>query len=74
LQIDDGVQVVNLSKGKLKEAGMKIEFIITDVNKISVSSKDDIDRIFMQADSKKPVLIEGVYPNGEYSYYVLKPM
>jgi len=74
LQIDDGVQVVNLSKGKLKEAGMKIGFIITDVNKISVSSKDDIDRIFMQADSKKPVLIEGVYPNGEYSYYVLKPM
>jgi len=73
LQIDDGVQVVNLTNGKLKEAGMKIGFIITDVNKISVSSKDDIERVFMQANNKKPVLIEGVYPNGEYSYYVLKP-
>jgi len=74
LQIDDGIQVTNLTNGKLKEAGVKIGFIITDVNKMSVSSKEDIERIFSQANNKKPVLIEGVYPNGEYSYYVLKPM
>jgi serine protease Do len=73
LQIDDGVQVINLTKGKLKEAGMKIGFIITDVNKVSVSGKEDIERIFLQSSNKKPMLIEGVYPNGEYSYYVLKP-
>ena len=74
LQIDDGVQVENLTNGKLKEAGVKIGFIITDVNKMSVSSKEDIERAFMQTNNKKPVLIEGVYPNGEYSYYVLKPL
>ena len=74
LQIDDGVQVVNLSDGKLKASGMKIGFIITDVNKISVSSKEDIERVFMQANNKKPILIEGLYPNGEYSYYVLRPI
>jgi Do/DeqQ family serine protease len=73
LQIDDGVQVINLTNGKLKDAGMKIGFIITDVNKVSVSGKEDIERIFMQSNNKKPMLIEGVYPNGEYSYYVLKP-
>lgn len=73
LQIDGGVAVVNLTKGKLKDAGMKIGFIITDVNKIQVSSKEDIERVFMQSNNKKPVLIEGLYPNGEYSYYVLKP-
>ena len=44
LHIEEGVQVVNLSKGKLKDAGMKIGFIITDVNKVSVSSKEDIER------------------------------
>lgn len=74
LQIDEGVQVVNLTNGKLKDAGVKIGFIITDVNKMSVSGKEDIERIFMQSNNKKPVLIEGVYPDGEYSYYVLKPI
>ncbi len=74
LQINEGIQVTNLTNGKLKDAGLKIGFIITDVNKISVSSKEDIERVFLQSASKKPILIEGVYPNGEYSYYVLKPV
>jgi len=74
LQIDEGVQVTNLTNGKLKDAGMKIGFIITDVNKVSVSSKEDIERVFMQSSSKKPILIEGVYPDGKWAYYVLKPV
>ena len=73
LQIDEGVQVENLSKGLLKDAGVKNGFIITDINKTSVSSKEDIERAVMQSNNKKPLLIEGVYPNGDYSYYVLKP-
>ena len=73
LQIDEGVQVTNLSAGKLKDAGVKIGFIITDINKTSVSSKEDVERVFARASSKKPILIEGLYPNGEWSYYVIKP-
>ena len=73
LHIDDGVQVISLSKGILKEAGMKVGFIITDVNKVSVSSKEDIERVFQQSNDKKPILIEGLYPNGDYAYYLLKP-
>lgn len=73
LKIDDGVQVINLTKGKLKDVKMKEGFIITDVNKVSVSSKEDIERVLMQSNSKKTVLIEGVYPNGEYAYYILNP-
>jgi len=73
LQIDEGVQVTNLSTGKLKDAGVKIGFIITDINKTAVSSKEDVDRAFAKTSSKKPILIEGVYPNGEWSYYVIKP-
>lgn len=73
LQIDDGVKVLSLSSGKLKDSGMKEGFIITEVNKVSVSSKEDIERILMKTENKKPVLIEGTYPDGEYSYYVLKP-
>ena len=73
LHIDEGVQVISLSKGILKDAGMKVGFIITDVNKVSVSSKEDIERVFQQSNDKKPILIEGVYPDGEYAYYLLKP-
>jgi Do/DeqQ family serine protease len=73
LHIDEGVQVTNLTKGKLEDAGIKAGFVITDVNKVPVSSKEDIERVFMQSDNKKPVLIEGLYLNGTYSYYVLKP-
>ncbi len=73
LQIDDGVQVTNLKKGKLKDINMKIGFIITDVNKVPVSSKEDIERAFRQSSNKKPILIEGLYPDGKYAYYILAP-
>jgi serine protease Do len=73
LQIDEGVQVKNLSSGRLKDAGMKSGFIITEINKVAVTSKDDVDKALAQSSHKKPILIEGVYPSGEWSYYVLKP-
>jgi len=72
LKIDEGIQVTNLTAGKLKEAGVKIGFIITDINKSSVSSVEDIKRVLSQSSSKKPILVEGVYPGGEWTYYVFK--
>ncbi len=74
LQIEGGVQVISLAQGRLKDAGVKTGFIITDVNKISVSTKEDIERALMKSNNKKPILIEGLNPNGEYSYYVIKPI
>ena len=70
LKIDEGIQVLNLTKGKLKDAGVKVGFIVTDINKMAVSSVEDIKRVLSQASSKKPVLIEGVYPGGDWTYYV----
>jgi S1-C subfamily serine protease len=72
LRIDEGVQIVDLSSGKLKQAGVKIGFIITDINKTSVSSVEDIKRVLAQSSNKKPILVEGVYPGGEWTYYVFK--
>ena len=72
LKIDEGIQVVNLNNGKLKEAGVKIKFIITDINKTSISNVEDIKRVLAQSSNKKPVLVEGVYPGGEWTYYVFK--
>lgn len=73
LQIDSGVEVVKLSKGKLKDAGVKEGFIITEINKIPVTSKEDVDRVYMRSDNKKPILVEGFYPDKGYAYYVIKP-
>ncbi|HZK95728.1 MAG TPA: PDZ domain-containing protein, partial [Prolixibacteraceae bacterium] len=72
LKIDEGIQVVNLTSGKLKEAGVKIGFIITDINKSSISSVEDVKRVLSQSSNKKPILVEGVYPGGEWTYYVFK--
>ncbi|MFA5329992.1 MAG: Do family serine endopeptidase [Prolixibacteraceae bacterium] len=73
LQIDEGVQVTKLTKGKFKDAGIKDGFIITDINKVAVASKDDIESVFMHTNSKEPMLVEGAYPDGKYAYYILKP-
>jgi len=72
LKIEEGIQVINLSNGKLKDAGVKNGFIITDINKSSVSSVEDVKRVLSQSSNKKPILVEGVYPGGEWTYYVFK--
>ena len=73
LKIEEGVQIKKLSKGKLKEAGVKEGFIITEINKVPVSSKEDVARAYMRSDNKEPILVEGYYPDAEYAYYVIKP-
>ncbi len=67
LGLRSGLQVRNLSNGKLKGAGIKEGFIITRVDRKPVQSATDV----MSALSKKDggVLIEGVYPNGLTAYY-----
>ena len=67
LGIRNGLQVHNLTNGKLKGAGIKEGFIITRVDRRPVQSSKDV----MSALSKKDggVLIEGVYPNGLTAYY-----
>ena len=68
LRLSHGIKITNLDKGKLKDAGLREGFIITDVNKEEVSAVNDLKRIINQA--KGGVLIEGLYPNGEPAYFV----
>ena len=67
LGLRSGLQVRNLSNGKLKGAGIKEGFIITRVDRKTVQSSKDV----ISALNKKNggVLIEGVYPNGLTAYY-----
>jgi len=56
----NGLQVRNLSSGRLKGAGIKEGFIITRVDRKNVQSSKDV----ISALNKKGggVLIEGIYP------------
>ena len=68
LRINQGIQITELSRGKLKDAGLREGFIITHVNKQEVNGVNDMRAIVKGA--KGGILIEGVYPNGERAYFV----
>ena len=68
LEIRSGIKITSLDKGKLKEAGLKEGFIITNVNKKPIFEVSDFKREIGNA--KGGILVEGVYPNGELAYYV----
>jgi len=69
LGVRNGVQIIDLEDGKIKNAGIRKGFIITYVNKTPVYSVEDVNQI-IQKSSGGGVLLEGVYPNGEEAYYV----
>ncbi len=68
LEIEYGIKIKLLNKGKLREAGLKEGFIITNVNKKPIFEVDDFKREIGNAEGR--ILVEGVYPNGELAYYV----
>ncbi|MFA9390496.1 MAG: Do family serine endopeptidase [Prolixibacteraceae bacterium] len=68
LKLRNGLVIKRLSKGKLKDAGIREGFIITSVNKRAVNNVDDVKEVLKIAQGG--VLIEGVYKNGEPAYYV----
>ncbi len=67
--VDGGVVVLNLSNGKLKQAGVKEGFIIQKINKKPVNSVDDIIDALQENDGG--ILLEGKYPNGTKAFYAI---
>ncbi len=68
LNIESGIKIKKIDAGKLKEAGIKESFIITNINKKPIFDVNDLKREVGSA--KGGVLVEGVYPNGESAYYI----
>jgi Do/DeqQ family serine protease len=68
LEINSGIKITKLDKGKLKTLGMKEGFIITHVNKKPIFEVKDFRREIGSA--KGGILVEGIYPNGEPAYFV----
>jgi Do/DeqQ family serine protease len=69
LSISNGLQITKLKDGKLKEKGVKEGFIITRVNRNSVTTVQELHQ--MLSTISGGVLIEGVYPNGLVAYYAI---
>ncbi|HSO88198.1 MAG TPA: Do family serine endopeptidase [Draconibacterium sp.] len=68
LEINSGIKITKLDKGKLKTSGMKEGFIITHVNKKPIYEVKDFKREIGNA--RGGILVEGIYPNGEQAYFV----
>ena len=67
LNIKNGVKVDQIYNGKLSSVGVKKGFIITSINRLKISSLEDLTAVIDQ--SKGGVLIEGLYENGRREYY-----
>jgi len=63
LNLDGGVLISKLSFGKWKKAGLKEDFIITHIDKVSIDNVSDLNRVMEM--KKGGVLVEGLFPNGE---------
>jgi serine protease Do len=68
LEINSGIKITKLDKGKLKTSGMKEGFIITHVNKKPIYEVKDFKREIGNA--RGGILVEGIYTNGEQAYFV----
>jgi serine protease Do len=67
LGIENGIQITGMSSGKLRNAGIKEGFIITQVDGKPIRSEADLASAL--ADKKGGVLVEGIYPNKTRAYY-----
>ena len=73
LNIGYGLEVIKVSGGKLKDAGMPKGFIIQKANDSSIKSIEDLQNAVKNAStSKEPVLyIQGIYPTGKKGYFAV---
>jgi hypothetical protein len=63
------VALVKLTNGKWKKAGVKVNFLITFIDKVPVENAEDVNRIM--ENKSGGVLVEGVYPNREKAVYAI---
>lgn len=70
LRIRNGVQVTDLTAGKLAASGIQNGFIIVRANNKNINSVPDLENAIKS--SGNAIFLEGIYPNGMTGYYALK--
>ena len=73
LNISYGLEVLKVSGGKLKDAGIMKGFIIQRANDAKITSIEDLQEVVKEAStSKEPVLyIQGIHPSGKKGYFAV---
>lgn len=73
LNINNGLVVMRINNGALKDAGINKGFIIQKVNDIPMTTISDLQKAVREAStSKEPVLyIQGIYPTGKKAYFAV---
>jgi serine protease Do len=73
LSITNGLEVIKVNAGAMKNAGINKGFIIQKVNDQTMKSLDDLQKAVKDAStSKDPVLyIKGIYPTGKKAYFAV---
>jgi Do/DeqQ family serine protease len=75
LGLNYGIEVVAVSSGKLKEAGIIKGYIILRVNEQPVSTPEElesvVEKLLKNASADKVLFIKGLYPNGRARYYAI---
>jgi len=73
LEISYGLEVMKVSAGKMKDAGVPKGFIIQRVNDEPMKTMEDLQNAVKEAStSKEPVLyIKGIYPTGKSGYFAV---
>lgn len=66
----NGVKIVRLRAGKLKTAGVKEGFIITQINKRRVTTAKEVFDI-VETTENGGILIDGIEPDGKVSFYAI---
>jgi serine protease Do len=72
LDIDGGAAITSIENKEWSEAGLKPGFIITKIGRIRINSAEDVTEALKNYKGEE-VSILGVYPNGQRSYYDIKP-
>ncbi len=73
LEINYGLEVLKVSGGKMKDAGVPKGFIIQSVNDTPMKSFDDLQEVVKDAGSSKDqmLVIKGIYPTGKRGGFVV---
>lgn len=71
LDIKYGLKVTKVNRGKFRERGIPVGFVIQTVNEETMKTLSDLNEVVKAANkSKDPVLyIKGLYPSGKKEYF-----
>jgi S1-C subfamily serine protease len=74
LDISYGLEVIKVSGGKMKDAGIQKGFIIQRVNDEAVRTIEDLENAVKEAGTSadQVLIIKGLFPTGKRGYYVVQ--